>query len=100
MQVAEWADGSRAVLDPRGLLHLQSSDPDIPEATIVLHDDELAVWCSDGRVIGSEYFFLDDVGQRTGPIEILHDVIGAFARHVTKYRKSRGLAPQNSELAE
>lgn len=56
MQVATWKDGSRAFVDSRGLLHLQSSDPAIPEATLVLNDREVAAWSSDGWICGATYF--------------------------------------------
>lgn len=48
----EWPDGSCAILDSRGLLHLKSSDERLPEVTIVLSFDATAGWCSDGRVWG------------------------------------------------
>lgn len=55
-----WPDGSRVVLDCRGMLHLQSSDRSIPELTLVLHEDGVAVWCADGRVSGPAYFVDDE----------------------------------------
>jgi len=59
LAVATWNDGSRAFIDSRGLLHLQSSDPAIAEATLVLNDRDIAAWSSDGWVCGSPYF-VDD----------------------------------------
>jgi hypothetical protein len=56
MSVATFPDGSRMYLDSRGLLHLKSSDPQIPEATFVMHDDDAAGWCADGRMWGKPYF--------------------------------------------
>lgn len=56
MHVAEWKDGSRALIDSRGLLHLQSSDSLVPEASLVLTDHEVAAWTNDGRVLGSQYY--------------------------------------------
>lgn len=53
---AVWEDGSRVILDSRGLLHLKSSDSSIPEATLVLTEPEVAVWVSDGRMWGSPYY--------------------------------------------
>jgi hypothetical protein len=55
-RVATWPDGSRAFLDRRGLLHLQSADRTIPEVTIVLKDGMLAGWCADGTRLGPPYF--------------------------------------------
>ncbi|MEI8021218.1 MAG: hypothetical protein WCH39_23630, partial [Schlesneria sp.] len=51
--MAKWSDGSRLWIDSRGLLHLQSSDRQIPEATMMLSLDEIAVWTSDGKMLGS-----------------------------------------------
>ncbi len=54
--VASWDDGSQAFLDSRGLLHLKSSDPAVPETSIVLAERRLSGWCSYGRAWGMEYF--------------------------------------------
>ena len=52
-----WKDGSIALFDSRGLLHLRSSDPSIPEITIVtVMEKSLACWASNGDVCGSKYF--------------------------------------------
>lgn len=53
-----WRDGSEAIVDSRGLLHLRSSDKTVPEITIVLimGRHPTAAWASDGRTCGSTYF--------------------------------------------
>ncbi len=56
LAVAVFEDGSRAVLDARGLLHLKSSDLDSPECTIVLVEGPTSGWVSDGRCWGTPYF--------------------------------------------
>jgi hypothetical protein len=56
LKVAAWEDGSRVFLDARGMLHLKSSDPVIPELTLILKDDAMAGWCADGRLWGESYF--------------------------------------------
>jgi hypothetical protein len=56
MRMAQWADGSRAFVDSRGLLHLQSSDPAIPEATLVLDDGHVSGWSADGRMWGAKFY--------------------------------------------
>jgi len=56
LKVATWSDGSRAFLDSRGLLHLMSSDHDLPEISLVLGADGVAGWCSDGRQWGPQYY--------------------------------------------
>lgn len=56
LQIAQWCDGSRAWLDARGLLHLQSSSPDVPQCTIVLAERATAGWVANGRTWGDPYF--------------------------------------------
>ncbi len=54
-----WEDGSEAVMDSRGFLHLKSSDKSIPEITIVLivgKNRPLTCWASDGTSCGNHYF--------------------------------------------
>jgi hypothetical protein len=52
-----WADGSSAIIDSRGMLHLKSSDQSIPEITIVLAINRVTTcWASDGNFCGSPYF--------------------------------------------
>jgi hypothetical protein len=57
LQLAEWPGGSKAYLDSRGLLHLKSHDPTVPEISLVLSDGEVAGWTSDGHVCGPQFFF-------------------------------------------
>jgi hypothetical protein len=59
LSAATFADGSRAVLDGRGLLHLKSSDPTLPEFTIVLVEGATSGWVADGRWWGSFYFIVN-----------------------------------------
>ncbi|MEM7374679.1 MAG: hypothetical protein AAF587_39170 [Bacteroidota bacterium] len=52
-----WSDGSTAILDKRGLLHLRSSDPSLPEMTIILVIGvPTACWAASGIVCGNPYF--------------------------------------------
>lgn len=54
---AVWENGSEALIDPRGFLHLRSADPSIPEITMVLVlDRTTACWSSDGKICGALYF--------------------------------------------
>jgi hypothetical protein len=57
LQTAEWPSGSKVFLDSRGLLHLKSHDPTVPEVSLVLSDGEVAGWTSDGHVCGPKFFF-------------------------------------------
>jgi hypothetical protein len=53
----KWEDGSMAIIDSRGFLHLKSSDQSVPEITIVLVTGaHTACWASDGTACGSSYF--------------------------------------------
>ena len=55
--LAQFADGSRAVLDRRGLLHLRSSDETLPEMTIVLSERGACWFPHGGLACGDEYHF-------------------------------------------
>ncbi|HEX7376620.1 MAG TPA: hypothetical protein VF278_05880, partial [Pirellulales bacterium] len=78
LRIARWADGSRAWLDSRGLLHLKSSDRTLPELTIVLAPDaEVSAWASDGRVWGL-CFYTGRSPEETRPGEELLAEIEAF----------------------
>src|SRR5205807_5553316 len=57
LAIAQWDDGSKAFLDSRGMLHLKSSDPAVPQLSLTLTDGKIAGWCSDGRVFGPAHFF-------------------------------------------
>jgi hypothetical protein len=76
LREARWPDGSRAWIDSRGLLHLRSSDPAIPEATLVLDNNDVSGWCSDGRLWGSEYYV--DNRANVSAREIFEQVITPF----------------------
>ncbi|QNA44331.1 hypothetical protein [Lacibacter sediminis] len=55
-----WKDGSEAVVDTRGFLHLRSSDSSISEFSIALVINRAtAAWTSDGNLSGSGYFYDD-----------------------------------------
>jgi len=57
LQVAEWPCGSKAFLDSRGMLHLKSYAPAVPEVSLLLADDGVAGWTSDGQFCGPQFFF-------------------------------------------
>jgi hypothetical protein len=56
LHMARWPDGSRAWLDSRGMLHLKSSNQDVPELTLILRDGWLAGWFAGGQTFGMDYF--------------------------------------------
>ncbi len=52
-----WRNGSTAIMDSRGLLHLKSCKSTIPEISVVMIVDQpTAAWSADGYVSGSKYF--------------------------------------------
>jgi hypothetical protein len=63
---ASWPDGSRVWLDRRGMLHLKSSQADLPELTLVLADPVMAAWSSDGGLGGPPFFTDQDAWVSTG----------------------------------
>lgn len=79
MSSATWCDGSRAFVDRRGLIHLQSSGRDIPETTFVLTDQGISGWCADGRVFGDPYFI--GYAAATDRETIYREVLEPFALH-------------------
>jgi hypothetical protein len=60
LQVIKWPSGSKTWLDSRGLLHLKSHDPEIPEVSLVLGHGEVAGWTSDGFMCGPRFFLGDE----------------------------------------
>ncbi|MBS0262066.1 MAG: hypothetical protein JSS02_08910, partial [Planctomycetes bacterium] len=77
----QFPDQSRICLDSRGLLHFQSSDPSVPEFSLVLAEKTFTGWCADGRVWGDPYF-LGDVS-RTEPAVIFETLIQPFLRRLS-----------------
>ncbi|MBL4706679.1 MAG: hypothetical protein JKY54_19270, partial [Flavobacteriales bacterium] len=55
----QWNDGSIAIVDGQGLVHLKSSDESIPEITFLsVINTPTAAWCSDGLITGNNGFSL------------------------------------------
>ena len=81
LDLATWQDGSQVYLDSRGLLHLRSSDPGIPEATLVLTDGVVTGWSADGRTWGDAYF----TGHPTNSAasDIFTEVLRPFVERLT-----------------
>jgi MoxR-vWA-beta-propeller ternary system domain bpX1 len=68
-----WEDGSYAVVDARGLLHLVSSDAALPQVTIVLIIGRVtAAWSSDGYFCGWSYFLENENGVREMEVSIFY----------------------------
>jgi hypothetical protein len=57
LRLANLPNGSKAWLDNRGLVHLKSHDPDVPQISLMLSLYEVAAWSSDGKNCGPIHFF-------------------------------------------
>jgi MoxR-vWA-beta-propeller ternary system protein len=86
LKVAVWADGTRAWLDSRGLLHLRSSNHDLPSLSLVLHfKGSLAAWCGDGARCGPSFFHPKPIAESdTAALKVL----GLIQRHANACRRS------------
>jgi len=84
--IRKWIDGSEAIIDSRGLLHLKSSNLSIPEITIVLvTGTHTACWASDGTTCGTPYF-LDSRGVNTiSSEEFYQKYIQRFIDRILQY---------------
>jgi len=79
-----WANGSEALLDSRGLLHLRSVDSRIPEVSILLVVDQpTACWSADGVVSGSVYFTGKTTTHRMDATTFYQDYIQRFIGALT-----------------
>ncbi len=81
LQEASWDDGSRVILDSRGLLHFDSASPEVDEFTIILSDQApVSAWlgASEGGM-GDPYFFEDPPVVSAERVQAL---LTAFALHV------------------
>lgn len=68
----KWEDGSEAIIDTRGFLHLRSGNRNLPEVTMVLVlGKPLAFWASDGTYCGS-YYFIGQGGQKELPAQAFY----------------------------
>jgi hypothetical protein len=78
LQTAEFPGGSKVFLDSRGLMHFKSSDPALPEVSIVMADGEVAGWTSDGYVCGPSFFF--DGPHISDPTSVFDRLMNFFRR--------------------
>jgi hypothetical protein len=81
LSVAAWRDGSRAYLDSRGLLHLKSADPAIPELTLVLTEGTMAGWCADRGLFGPAYFTGTESGAEAA--DVYREVLCRFVERLS-----------------
>ena len=81
--MAQWKDGSRAFIDSRGLLVLQSSNKMIPEAAFVLAESDVAVWTSHARLIGSAFFLGPTYSSDDTPQGIMEKILIPFTERLS-----------------
>ena len=78
-----WSDGSTAIIDANGLLHLKSADNKLPEITIVMVlDKPTTCWASNGFICGSEYFTGSSGGERILTIDFILKFILPFGNNL------------------
>ncbi|TVT41822.1 hypothetical protein FNT36_10390 [Hymenobacter setariae] len=74
-----WPDGSEAVVDTRGLLHLRSADASVPELTVLLVIGQpTAAWAANGIVTGSSYFTGHHPAQQLAPSNFYQQYLQRF----------------------
>lgn len=83
LTMARWKDGSRAFIDSRGLLVLQSSDTMIPEAAFVLAESDVAVWTSHARLSGSAFFLGPTYRSDDTPQAIMEKILIPFTERLS-----------------
>ncbi|MEM7009885.1 MAG: hypothetical protein AAF585_00245 [Verrucomicrobiota bacterium] len=81
MKRAQWDDGSIALMDYRGWLHLKSADKSIPEVTLTLKDGLISGWASTGEWIGNPYFVGD---HPTVEPSLFFDYVSLFAERLNQ----------------
>ncbi|MCB0838830.1 MAG: hypothetical protein KDD99_19290, partial [Bacteroidetes bacterium] len=80
---AFWPDGSSAVFDPRGFVHLKSSDPDLPEITIaMILQVPTACWASDGYFCGNSYLYKQESGKNIDSVVFEETYIKPFIQRI------------------
>ncbi len=81
---AAWNDGSTAVIDARGFIHLKSSNKAIPEITIVLVlGKATGCWASDGNACGVQYFTNHKIAQIIKANDFYKKYIQSFIDHLS-----------------
>jgi hypothetical protein len=79
-----WPNGSEALLDGRGLLHLRSADVALPELTLLLVlGQPTAAWAANGTVCGPAYFTGHDPSQRLPAAAFYQQYIQRFTAPLT-----------------
>ena len=79
----KWHDGSVAAVDSRGFLHLKSSNPTLPEITIIPNlGDKVTAWASDGKYCGNPYYLSVRNGSQVPVVYFFKTYIQRFIHHI------------------
>ena len=79
----KWHDGSVASVDSRGFLHLKSSNPTLPEITIIPNlGDKVTAWASDGKYCGNPYYLSVRNGSQVPVVYFFKTYIQRFIHHI------------------
>jgi hypothetical protein len=88
-QYAAWPDGSVAITDSRGLLHLRSADTHLPEITLTLVlGKSIAAWADagpDGTVCGSPYYVQGSLARLVSVPKFYQLYIQPFIDHIVAH---------------
>ncbi|NML20089.1 hypothetical protein HHL16_04345 [Pseudoflavitalea sp. G-6-1-2] len=86
--VRYWKDGSKVVIDPKGFIHLISSNPQLAEVTITyVSGFNTACWSSDGRFSGNAYFFAEGT-ETVDPVWFYKNYIDPFIQHILEHHET------------
>jgi len=81
---AVWENGSEAIIDSRGFIHLRSSNREIPEITIALIlGKATACWASDGNSCGTDYFTNKEITEIIPVVDFYKKYIHRFIDHLS-----------------
>ncbi|MBO9633486.1 MAG: hypothetical protein J7578_10255 [Chitinophagaceae bacterium] len=84
-------DGSEALIDPRGYVHLKSSNKSLPEVSFVfISGYQTACWASDGKFCGADYFLSPQLKKEDElPSDIFYDqYIHPFIQHIMDHESA------------
>lgn len=81
---AAWENGSEAIIDSRGFIHLRNSNTAIPEITIALIlGKATACWASDGTSCGTDYFTNKEITEIIPLVDFYKKHIQQFIDHLS-----------------
>jgi len=88
-QYAAWPDGSEAITDSRGLLHLRSANGSLPEITLILVlGKSIAAWADTGptgTICGSPYFTQGSLARNIAVADFYQLYIQPFIDHIVAH---------------